>query len=192
MVKITLIVITGLPGTGKTTLGKKLATEFNLPFISKDEIKESLFDNLGWQDLKWSKKIGGASLELMYLFAETILKTKKSLIIETNFNPQFANLKLLTLKKKYSLSIIQIRCITDGQILFDRFSLRAHSNKRHPGHIDSENLEEWKPILFKGKIEALNIGGELIDFDTNNFKNVTFKKLVKLIRLKIKNTKKNT
>jgi len=33
MSKISLIIITGLPGTGKTTLGKKLAEEFRLPFI---------------------------------------------------------------------------------------------------------------------------------------------------------------
>lgn len=50
MSKISLIIITGLPGTGKTTLGRKLAEEFRLPFISKDDIKEFLFDNLGWKD----------------------------------------------------------------------------------------------------------------------------------------------
>lgn len=187
MNKNTLIIITGLPGTGKTTLGKKLATELRLPFISKDEIKESLFDNLGWQDRDWAKKIGGASLELLYFFTEAILKTGQSLIIETNFNPQFANPKILALKEKYSFLPIQIRCITDGKILFERFSLRAHSTDRHPGHIDSASLEEWKPILLSGKIEPLKVGGKFMDFDTTDFKSADIEKVLQLF-LELKNS----
>jgi predicted kinase len=58
MKKNLLIVITGLPGTGKTTLGRKLAEELALPFISKDDIKELLFDGLGWEDRAKLKKWG--------------------------------------------------------------------------------------------------------------------------------------
>ena len=42
-----LLVVTGLPCTGKTTLGKYLASQLKLPFIHKDGIKETLFDLLG-------------------------------------------------------------------------------------------------------------------------------------------------
>ncbi|MFZ4462043.1 MAG: AAA family ATPase [Patescibacteria group bacterium] len=44
--KSLLIIITGLPCTGKTTLGRKLAEELRLPFVSKDDFKELLFDDL--------------------------------------------------------------------------------------------------------------------------------------------------
>lgn len=182
MSKISLIIITGLPGTGKTTLGKKLAEEFCLPFICKDDIKELLFDGLGWQDRGWSKKIGGASYDLLYFITESLLKAEKSLIVETNFNPKFADKKFIDLQEKYDFVPFQVRCIADGEILLDRFTKRANSYDRHPGHIDSGSLDEWRPILLQGKIDALNIGGEIFDIDTSDFNKVNFNELVSAIK----------
>ncbi|MFA6392011.1 MAG: AAA family ATPase [Patescibacteria group bacterium] len=182
MPKTTLIIITGLPGTGKTTLGKKLSKELCLPFISKDDIKELLFDSLGWSDLKWSKKIGSVSYDLLYYITESLLKTNSSLIIETNFDPKFANQKLTELKNEYHFFPFQIRCITDGKILFDRFKRRSESSERHPGHIDNQNLVEWKKILSTGRIESIDIGGELFDIDTTDFNDIDYNKLFNAIK----------
>ena len=57
MSKAWLIIIWGLPCTGKTTLGPWLAKELGLPFVHKDGIKESLFESLGWKDRAWSKQL---------------------------------------------------------------------------------------------------------------------------------------
>lgn len=121
MPKNLLIIITGLPGTGKTTLAKKLAKKFNLPLLCRDEIKEMLFDNLGWKDREWSKKIGKSSYAIFYFFIKFLLKINASFIIETNFDPKFANIKFNELTKKYNFSSLQIRCTTDKKILFERF-----------------------------------------------------------------------
>jgi len=177
-----LIIITGLPGTGKTTLGKKIAKEFQLPFVSKDNFKELLFDVLGCKDRDWSRKIGMASYDILYHITEENLKANKSLIVETNFDPKFANKKFLELKEKYNFIPFQIRCITNGEVLFERFKKRANSTERHPGHLDGDNLEEFKPSIQKGKIEALEIGGNVFDIDTTNFEDIDYKKLFDSIK----------
>jgi len=63
-----LVIIGGLPGTGKSTLGSFLSQELSFPCVSKDGIKETLYDTLGYSDRKWSRKLGVASFELLYYF----------------------------------------------------------------------------------------------------------------------------
>jgi adenylate kinase family enzyme len=75
-----LILISGFSCTGKTTLASKIAKRYLLPSISKDEIKESLYDSLGYSDREWSKKLGIASYDLLYLFMNKLLVNKQSII----------------------------------------------------------------------------------------------------------------
>src|SRR6266508_4058354 len=57
----TLLLVTGAPSSGKTTLAVPLARHLGLPLITKDTIKEALFDTLGTGDHTWSTRLGAAS-----------------------------------------------------------------------------------------------------------------------------------
>ena len=84
-----MIIITGAPGTGKTTLSKNLAKKFNLSVINKDEIKELLFDNLGIKDMEWALQLGVTSFYLTFFFVEKLLLTGKPFIVEGNFDNKY-------------------------------------------------------------------------------------------------------
>src|SRR3954452_18594958 len=67
-----IVLVSGSPAAGKTSLARPLARLLALPLIAKDDIKETLVDVLGDQDgdLGWSRKVGGAAMELLWKLAE--------------------------------------------------------------------------------------------------------------------------
>lgn len=172
MSKPLLLIISGAPCTGKTTLGRKIAREFRLPFVSRDDIKESLFDSLGVKDREWSKKLGLASYQVLYQFLESLLQAGRSVIFESNFKPEFDDKRFLDLHKKYDFETLQILCRTEGEVLFERFKNRSKSGERHPGHVDDQNCDEFKGRLLNGEHRALNIGGKVLDIDTTDFASI--------------------
>ncbi len=80
-----IIIVTGAPCTGKTTLAQWLADQLHLPLLCKDAIKELLFDELGWSDRAWSRKLGKASITLLFSLIEVQLRAGQSFIAESNF-----------------------------------------------------------------------------------------------------------
>jgi len=182
MNKPLLVIVSGPSCSGKSTLAQKISDKFQLPLITKDSIKELIFDNLGWNDREWSKKVGATSNKLLVYFLDAMLISKKPIIIESNFKKEFDTNPILEKLSKFGYIPLQIMCQCDGQILFERFKKRSESIERHPGHNDSKNYDEFKETLLKGKLEPLEIGGETITFDTTNFATLDFDSIYTKIR----------
>ena len=71
-----LIIVTGPPGTGKTTLSRQIAAHFDLPLLNRDAFKEILFDTLGWSDRAWSQRLGGASYNALFAQLRPLLSAR--------------------------------------------------------------------------------------------------------------------
>jgi adenylate kinase family enzyme len=184
MNKSFIVIVTGPPGAGKSTLAEYLAQELCLPLISKDPIKETLFDTLGWHDREWSKKLGHASFELMFHLLESHLEAQSSLILETGFIPEFHTARFLELKERYGFEPVQVYCTADDAILFDRFQARVTSGERHPGHVDHLATEErFVETLRAGKWGILEIGSPLLQVDTTDWTKVDRETLVEAVTL---------
>ena len=119
-----IIIVTGLPGSGKTTLARELSRHLDLPLIATDDIKEMLFDRLGCKDREWSGAVGRATYDLMYFFAEHLLKSGASFVLESNFTPELADPKFLALQSKYGFEAVQVVCQVDYEVRVARFKER--------------------------------------------------------------------
>ena len=177
MIIPTLILISGLSCTGKSTLAEKISKEYQLPYFSKDMFKELLFDRLGYSDRTWSKKLGGASYGIIYKITENLSKTGQSFILESDFKPEIDRQALLDLHKKYPFRVVEILCFADGKVLFGRFKKRAESGLRHPGHVDNLCYEEQEKVLMAGKAKSMEIG-ELIEVDTTDLEKVDYDEIL--------------
>ncbi len=177
-----LVIVTGHPASGKTTLARRLAFDLNLPCLVRDDIKEKLFDTLGWSDRAWSKKLGGATYELIYLFAEIQLRAGNSFLLEFNFDSKIVTPRFLEIKQKYDFYPIQIVLEADDEILLTRFNQRAESGERHPGNVDTTIYAEYRARLAQGSYQPLDIGGSIIRVNTNDFENVNYGELFREIQ----------
>jgi predicted kinase len=177
-----VIIVTGPPGTGKTTIGHRLADGLRLPFINKDGIKELLFDTLGWSDVEWSKRLGVASYAILYHLIEAQLRAGASFVVESNFHPAYDEERFAALHGTYDFATFQVLCTADGDILYERFKVRSESGERHPGHRDELRHGEFEEILRRGRHDPLDIGGETFALDMTDLDNVDFDGVLAAVR----------
>lgn len=177
-----VIIVSGPPGTGKTTLAEQISAEFRLPLFNKDGIKELLFDTLGWSDREWSKRLGHATYMILFHIMERELAAGASFVVESNFHVALDTERFQALQQSHRFTPFQVNCTADGDVLYERFSERAESGERHPGHGDAMNLDEFEDILRRGRHDPLDIGGTVYEVDMTEYDTIDYDALYRTIR----------
>ena len=140
-----LVVVTGPPAGGKTTVAEALARELGLPLVAKDAIKETLFDALGTGDREWSRALGRATFELLFARLARELRASRPVVAEANFEVAAASAFAALPPSR----AVQIHCSAPAGVLLARF--RARAGKRHAGHLDGEIVDEVRAAIESGR-----------------------------------------
>ncbi len=173
-----LIIVNGLPASGKTSLAEELSRELHIPMFNKDGVKEVLSDSMRVVSVQGSRRFNDPSWALLFYISKTLLTHKFSVIIEGNFKPS-PDMEEFGLQLKNSgVTIIEIFCKVPGEILVDRFTKRLDG--RHPIHPRVIPLSFVRELR-ASKLTPLNIG-KTLEIDTSDFSKIPYRKIIKFIR----------
>lgn len=140
----TLVIVSGLPATGKTTLAKALGEALTLPVFHKDHFKELLFESRTNPDAEVdravSRDFGKQSMHLLYAIARELTRSGIDCIIEAYFHPELAAQELAHLTR--SARLIQVHCAAADAVIVSRYRTRYEAGERHEIHFDATMVGE--------------------------------------------------
>lgn len=178
-----MIIICGLPGTGKTTLCKKIETNLNYQYISDWDIFEQ--NNVVINRLENKLFISQKYSSLILDFIKTHSKKNLVLDLEYSITPEdFVSSEISKLAQIYYLGFISV----DEKSLFSLFKNSSESSNLNNDELMTkiEYLKNMSNIYYK-QCMAFNI-----DFiDINKDKKIIIDEILNQIKTLIKKGKQN-
>ena len=152
-VRAALVLVSGAPGVGKTTLARMLARDLCMALLSKDTVKETLGDSLGVESVDLSQRLGRASVAVLYALAKEQLGLGVPVVVESAFHQSLGG----EVEPLVALGpAVLIHCQAPEDVTTARSVARA--GERHGVHFDAERspfearlygvMELDVPVLF--------------------------------------------
>lgn len=159
-----LLVVSGLPASGKSTLATALAAHLHWPLVTKDDYKKILLDAAPPEKrLQEAETNGPLSFALMWHVADIILQAGVNVVLEAHFHRPQSELKILELAEQRGAKLAQLFCEAPLAELNERHARRVASGKR-PG---IDRPFEFSQLPPSANWEPLNLGdAPLLRLDT--------------------------
>ena len=185
----------GLPASGKSSFADYASKELSIPVIAKDDIKEKLFDTIGFKSYSEKTQLDIAAANIMMFTASKILDAGGSVILDNNFEDR--NLENLSkVIENHPCNVITVRFDCEMKEAYRRYVQRDKDPSRHPGHVlmtcyppvdgVEDAVKDMTEESFCEKYTRRGTMrfslGKLITVDAMDFKSVSYPQIMKQLK----------
>ncbi|MEM8774146.1 MAG: AAA family ATPase [Pseudomonadota bacterium] len=158
------VVVTGLPASGKTTVGKQIAEALSFDFLDKDDFLERLYDERGVDSWDERKTLSRES----DLHFQRAAMARQSAVLVSHWRPRGDETDSGTPAHWITSSyqrVVEVHCQCDPETATKRFLQR----RRHPGHFDLTRDPEEHLLKMRRFADGypLNVG-RVVNWDSQN------------------------
>ena len=182
MNKPLLVIVTGRPASGKTTLAHILSKAIKCPLVSRDEMKEGYINTTGGRHSQLDDAVALHIYESSFEAIDLFISKGISIIAEAAFQDKLWRPKLSMLRLKAEIKIII--CKTTPELAKSRFIERlANDPDRDKFHGDkSTTLETEQGNLLTGVYESVQMDTPTLQVDTTDNYNPDIEKIILFIK----------
>lgn len=137
-----LLMIAGLPASGKSTIAQRLAREFGMPVLEKDDLKEELFDTIGFRNYPEKRSLDVAANAVLLRAAGAILDAGDSLCLVNNFRTDM-EAGVRNFLASHPCRAVMLFLTGDADVFWRRYVDRDRAGARHIAHA----LPDHYPLL---------------------------------------------
>ncbi len=157
-----VVVVSGAPATGKTTLARRLARDVDARLISKDAIKEALADAIGLpRTVAESSQLGDAAFAALFALLRSAVSAGQPSVVEANFWRGRAEDELRGAVAGVELRMVH--CTASPHRIAARYRGREG---RHPAHLDILRIADGADVD-EGRYAPLALTGPVLVVQTD-------------------------
>lgn len=174
-----LIIITGAPASGKSSIAESVGKKLNIDVISKDAFKIELFEKYGFTSHAEKKKLSILGEKMMHESIAKSVDLDRDLIVDNNFK-SFEEVRKIIADANHPVDVKCIYCVADYSLLAKRYNGRISSGNRHLAlytlnqYPVIDGVSKFHPMITKDdvhrieqEIQEFTFGQDILEVNTD-------------------------